>query len=689
MPILIPVTFFGTLVLTFIGIGKHGLRQSIVYAATVYTTCLVCATELFSIWNLLSFELLLAFWIGCTILSTFCFWAYGDRRATRQTLQRTWAASRTQRFELGVVVVILAIILLIAVVAPPNNWESMIYRMMRIVMWMQQESIAHYPTTTLSQLHRCPLSAWNVLHFQILSGGDRFANTVHWFALAGCGVLTSLIAKELKQTFPVQVLAAVIAVTLPMGLVQGSSTQGNLVAAFWLLAFTVFTLQYFKKPSGVCLVCCGLATGFALLSKGTAYPIAPPLAATLFLYGITRTTNFRSWVRLAGLGTGIVVVALLVNSGHYWRNYSLFGNPLFSTEGSISQINEQITILTLISNLVRNGALHLGLPSEKVNDLTLDTIRRVFGDWLDSVPGTTLGVSLFEAGIPFDLDEYHTGNFLHFSFLSASLLGILLFRRRLEINALTVCLALAVVFGTISFCSLLQWQLFNSRYHTPLFMLGAPLGAIFVARMLSRVGTRRKARPNAPTSSSTSLPLNCIVDRRRSMIAGTFLVMSVPWIISNDIRPLYPLGIWQTHLRAAPSIFSRSRTHMYFNSISGIFSPYVDAMDFLSAQNPKEVGLYLPESSFFGGYDYAVWNLLKEKCDEMPRVKYVGVLNDSGKLHRGSDVPPPFIFTIHGRLPTLEGESYSVVWQRPPVTILERQNPPKETSEGWKRILED
>ena len=85
-----------------------------------------------------------------------------------------------------------------------------------------------------------------------------------------------LIAKELKQSFPTQILGAVIAVTLPMGLVQGSSSQGNLVVAFWLLVFIVFTLQYFKNLSSVGLVCDGLTFGFVLLSKGTAYALLLP-----------------------------------------------------------------------------------------------------------------------------------------------------------------------------------------------------------------------------------------------------------------------------------------------------------------------------------------------------------------------------------------------------------------------------
>ena len=529
MLVLIPATFFGTLLFTFVGIRRHGLRQSFVQAATVYTLCLVCATEIFSIWNSLWFETLLGFWTSCSILSAFCLWVYGDRGTMRPALQRAWGVCRTSGFELGAVVVILATILLIAVVAPPNNWESMTYRMMRVVMWMQQGSVTHYPTPDIVQLYHPPLSEWNILHFQILSGGDRFANTVHWFALTGCGVLTSLIAKDLKQPVSVQVLATVIAVTLPMGLIQGSSSQGNLVVAFWLLAFVVFSLQYFQRPTSVGLMYCGLAFGFTLLSKGTAYAITPAVAAPLWLCGIVRTTGHRRRAKLVCAGGGVVLLALVVNGGHFIRNWDLFGHLLGPMDRPIhSHLNEQISVFVLMANSVRNAVLHWGVPNETLNDLTLDTVRRVFGETIDDIPGSTLGKSLFEAGIPFSLGEYHTGNFLHFWFLATSLLGILLFRRRCRFDPRTVGLALSVVLGALAFCGILRWQQWNSRYQTPVFMLGAPLGAIFVTHLLSR-GVRGQARPSAH-SSVRSLP-SFILSRRRSMVAGTFLVMSIPWAL--------------------------------------------------------------------------------------------------------------------------------------------------------------
>ena len=121
MPILVQLLFFGTQAFAFVGIGRHRLRQSFMYAATVSTLCLVFATQVFSIWNLLRFETLLGSWGGCNVLSTFYLWEYVDWGATRQTLQRAWTVCRASKLEIGAVVVMLVTILGIAVLGPLNR----------------------------------------------------------------------------------------------------------------------------------------------------------------------------------------------------------------------------------------------------------------------------------------------------------------------------------------------------------------------------------------------------------------------------------------------------------------------------------------------------------------------------------------------------------------------------------------
>lgn len=280
-----------------------------------------------------------------------------------------------------------------------------------------------------------------------------------------------------------------------------------------------------------------------------------------------------------------------------------------------------------------------GEPNETINHWTLDTVRRLFGESVDHVPGSTLGKKLFEVGIPFTLGEGRTGNFLHFWFLTASFIGILLFRRRGRFDPWTVGLALSGIVGALAFCGILQWEQWNSRYHTPLFMLGSPLGAIFVARLLTG-GVRGKARPSGPLLLRSLFSFT--VSRRRSIVAGTFLVMSIPWVISNNIRPLYPLSIWQTYRLSTPSIFSSSRITQYFNYDPGPGPAYFRVIDFLAAQNPKEIGLYGPDR--FRGFEYPIWALLRERLSVMRRLEAVGVRNASGKL-RLYDAPPPFVFS--------------------------------------------
>ena len=493
MAIIIPALFFGGLVLAFA--ARSGLRQAFVYAAALYTLCLALAVELLSLGNWLTFGPLAGFWGGLALLTAAYLWLRGDWTTTGEKLRGAKTLFLSARVELSAAVSVLAVVLLIAVVAPPNNWEGLAYRMARAAMWAQQGSINHFTTDYIAQLQHPPLTEWNFLNFQILSGGDYFANAVQWFYLAGCGIAASLIAREMKANFPVQVLAAVIAVTLPMGLLQGSSVQNDVSVSFWIVVFALFTIQYLREPSAGRLVFCGLALGFALLTKGTAYAVIPGVAVPLFLYGIIRAKKFRPGGKLAAGGLAILVMALLLNAGHYSRNWNLLEHPLTPAEGGYSHLNEELNFPVTWANLVRNSAMHWGVPSREINEFTFEAVRKIFGEWIDQLPGSTTGrFSFYEWGILFSTEESHAGNFLHFWFLAAALPGIFLLRKRLQFDGLTLCLALVVIAAALSFSSLLQWERWNTRYHTPIFMLGAPVIAVFIG------GLAAKAKSSSPAT---------------------------------------------------------------------------------------------------------------------------------------------------------------------------------------------
>ncbi len=69
--------------------------------------------------------------------------------------------------------------------------------MARVVHWIQNQTVAHYPTNIPYQLVLPPWSGFAIMHFHILHGGDQWANFVQWFSMIGSIIGVSLLAKEL------------------------------------------------------------------------------------------------------------------------------------------------------------------------------------------------------------------------------------------------------------------------------------------------------------------------------------------------------------------------------------------------------------------------------------------------------------------------------------------------------------
>jgi hypothetical protein len=59
-----------------------------------------------------------------------------------------------------------------------------------------------------------------------------------------------------------------------------------------------------------------------------------------------------------------LVIAFVINLGHYARNFDLYGNPLGPGQESatLGYANEVFSFSATTSNLVRNIGLHLGTP---------------------------------------------------------------------------------------------------------------------------------------------------------------------------------------------------------------------------------------------------------------------------------------------------------------------------------------
>jgi 4-amino-4-deoxy-L-arabinose transferase-like glycosyltransferase len=149
-----------------------------------------------------------------------------------------------------------------------------------------------------------------------------------------------------------QIFAGMISVSIPMAILQSTSTQNDLVTAQWLICFVLMGFNLIQEPRNyLWTIATGLSLGLACLTKATAFIFALPFCVWFGILLIRKSLK----TVVAGLAIGILV--LLINAGFFMRNTLLFSNPLGSTV-MFDNTNEIHTFSALASNMIRNTALN-------------------------------------------------------------------------------------------------------------------------------------------------------------------------------------------------------------------------------------------------------------------------------------------------------------------------------------------
>ena len=494
----------------------------------------------------------------------------------------------------------LALMGLLAVTAwhyAPNNWDSMTYHLARIVHWQQQNSVTFYATHIDRQIQLQPGAEFILLHMQILSGGDQFANLLQWVALLFGSLNISWIARKFGANGKGQVFAAIFCWTLPMAILQASSTQNDLVVSAWLSAFIALSLELMDEPRTLLYqIGCGLALGLAILTKATAYVYALPFCL-LIAYTLFKKLSFSALQ--AGFLIGLLAIG--INLGHYSRNYQLYQSPL----GPQTRYeNETHSPQAMASNIIRNLGLHATFAvdfTEPYDTLALRVVKKVHNlTGMDPVDPRTS----FAAKSPFALraapDEDYAGNPLHLLLIGLSLCLLtwqagkyvivsIQHKQKWSVSPLAIY-TLALIFSFLFFCIYLKWQIWNSRLHLPLFMLLAP---VVVSGILK-----------AEYRFSPYLLL-CLL-----------LASAIP-LFFNNTRPADPSSpLWQ-----------ETRIAQYFIRRPELEQPFEEISHLISASGCREVGLDFNEDT----WEYPFWVLLRQETPPVT-IRHIRVGNASAVL---------------------------------------------------------
>jgi hypothetical protein len=485
-------------------------------------------------------------------------------------------SSGMDRVLLLLLISVLLITAVVAWIAPPNTWDSLNTHMSRVAHWAQNDSLKPFATGIEKQNYYPPLPAISILQTYVLTGGDRLANFSQWFAMLASIIVASMIAARFGASVTGQLFTGVFIATLPMGIAQASSTMTDYLVAMWMIIIASEAVILSKnRHDRMPVVYIGLAAALAINTKPTAFVYLLPFALYV-AYILLRKYDIREFLKRAIL---VIFMVILVNIGYFGRNLQVYGSPMGAGGDITVHRNEMLNLRVLVSNTLRNAALHAGSPFRILNRGTYFVLDRIH---------TGLGLSLTDPRTSVHpafvikqptTDETKSGNPLHALLILVTLVLALL--RRKETGSFLLVYAGMVILTFLLLSIAFKFSVFGSRYHLPFFVLFAPVvGVVF----------------------EKSIP-------RKAMVILGFLIFiaSWSWLVGIQQRPLLPRG------SDGLSILETPREELYFVLSPGLYKVYNDLVHRTQEKDCRTVALVLRGSAA----EYPFWVLMGAPRDDL------------------------------------------------------------------------
>ncbi len=377
----------------------------------------------------------------------------------------------------GFVFVILPLLLL-SIFIPPNNWDSLAYHLPRIEHWVQNKNIYPYPTNLIRQIITPPFSEYVLLQLRILSGNDWFLNLLQYASLIGVLFITTQLFQFLKINYKGQILLCAVLLSLPMLIFQSTTTQTDLLSAFYLLAFILFSYLFIQDNNKESFIYLMIALSIGILTKYTIAIFALPFILYI-IYHVLRQKNLSLLLFSA---TSSVIIASIILAPFLYRNYLAFGSLTGNEYFGASMSNAKISLAYTISNSIKNIADFISVPVNAFNHLMLLLIDKIH---------LLIGITVNDKGANWNemnfivnnhLNEDSAGSLLHFIIFIASL--FLFFRWKDKKWIVLYIGGLLLTFFIYS--SIFRYSPWNNRLFLPLTLLFMLVSSFILVKSIKR-----------------------------------------------------------------------------------------------------------------------------------------------------------------------------------------------------------
>lgn len=467
----------------------------------------------------------------------------------------------------------------------PNTTDSMVYHLTRVMYWIQEKSVFQ---SDINNAHDFmpPFAEYLTLHLYLLLGNDRLVFISQWFAYISTVWLTDLVATLLGAGKNIKKLIVLLVATLPIALLEATSTQTDMVATFLVLFVLYAVLKTQRNLQNLETVTIGVMTGLTLLVKpSTGIFLFIPLTV-LFL------KTFKKLKKSLLKGLVLLFIVGILQLPYYTQNKKLFGSFMGEKVigGSSIYINSKYTLPLTTSNIVRNILINIPIPiANKQANYLVDTLHKFLGVSVNDSRNTFQETFFRVQKVIYPQEDIVANPIQIFILLIG--LGVFVYRyNSLKVDNDNKNIMILLPISLIMFSAYLRWQPFHSRLLMPFYVIGTISGGIF----LSKYPHGHKVMRILTAMSVVLAGFLILLNVSRPYIPYNYLVDLVePYIPANSSLP--------------EPFYTRPRLKQYFSSRLYWYEPYtkvVQKMIFTSKNDMISFRL-------MDGFEYPFWVLFK------------------------------------------------------------------------------